>query len=70
MDAAIAISADDNLLLKVRSLCGDGVSTIGERIKLSVKRHTLWCYLIPSFFIDVDKYWWLNQVTYASEFLV
>jgi hypothetical protein len=27
------------------------------------------CYLIPSFFMGVDKYWWLNQVTYASQFL-
>jgi hypothetical protein len=27
------------------------------------------CCLIPSFSIGVDKYWFLNQVTYASEFL-
>jgi len=38
--------------------------------KLSVcEGCTVWCYLIPSFFMGVDKYWWLNQVTYASEFL-
>ncbi|CCH65130.1 moaA/nifB/pqqE family protein [Richelia intracellularis HM01] len=38
--------------------------------KLDVcKGCTVWCYLIPSFFMGVDKYWWLNQVTYASEFL-
>jgi MoaA/NifB/PqqE/SkfB family radical SAM enzyme len=30
---------------------------------------TVWCYLIPSFFKGFDKYWWLNQVTYAGEFL-
>ncbi|MBW4471798.1 MAG: radical SAM protein [Stenomitos rutilans HA7619-LM2] len=30
---------------------------------------TVWCYLIPSFFKGLDKYWWLNQVTYAGEFL-
>jgi len=37
--------------------------------KLSVcEGCTVWCYLIPSFFMGVDKYWWLNQVTYASEF--
>ncbi len=30
---------------------------------------TVWCYLIPSFFLGIDKYWWLNQVTYAGEFL-
>ncbi len=30
---------------------------------------TVWCYLIPSFFKGFDKYWLLNQATYASEFL-
>jgi len=30
---------------------------------------TVWCYLIPSFFMGFDKYWFLNQVTYAGEFL-
>lgn len=30
---------------------------------------TVWCYLIPSFFKGIDKYWVLNQVTYAGEFL-
>ncbi len=30
---------------------------------------TVWCYLIPSFFKGFDKYWLLNQVTYAGEFL-
>ncbi|PSB01959.1 radical SAM protein [Merismopedia glauca] len=30
---------------------------------------TLWTYMIPSFFIGVDKYWWLNQLTYAGEVL-
>lgn len=30
---------------------------------------TVWCYLIPSFFKGMDKYWFLNQVTYAGEFL-
>lgn len=38
--------------------------------KLSVcEGCTVWCYLIPSFFKGVDKYWLLNQVTYAGEFL-
>lgn len=38
--------------------------------KLSVcEGCTVWCYLIPSFFKGMDKYWFLNQVTYASEFL-
>jgi MoaA/NifB/PqqE/SkfB family radical SAM enzyme len=30
---------------------------------------TVWCYLIPSFFKGIDKYWLLNQMTYAGEFL-
>ncbi len=30
---------------------------------------TVWCYLIPSFFKGIDKYWILNQMTYAGEFL-
>jgi MoaA/NifB/PqqE/SkfB family radical SAM enzyme len=30
---------------------------------------TVWTYIIPSFFIGIDKYWWLNQVTYAGEVL-
>lgn len=38
--------------------------------KLSVcEGCTVWCYLIPSFFKGFDKYWLLNQVTYAGEFL-
>jgi len=38
--------------------------------KLSVcEGCTVWCYLIPSFFQGLDKYWWLNQVTYVKEFL-
>ncbi|WAL61580.1 radical SAM protein [Thermocoleostomius sinensis] len=38
--------------------------------KLSVcESCTVWCYLIPSFFMGVDKYWFLNQMTYAGEFL-
>jgi MoaA/NifB/PqqE/SkfB family radical SAM enzyme len=38
--------------------------------KLSVcEGCTVWCYLIPSFFKGVDKYWFLNQMTYAGEFL-
>lgn len=38
--------------------------------KLSVcEGCTVWCYLIPSFFKGIDKYWWLNQVTYGGEFL-
>lgn len=30
---------------------------------------TVWCYLIPSFFQGIDKYWILNQVSYVGEFL-
>ncbi|MFB2878631.1 MULTISPECIES: hypothetical protein [Floridanema] len=30
---------------------------------------TVWCVLVPSFFKGVNKYWWLNQLKYASEFL-
>jgi MoaA/NifB/PqqE/SkfB family radical SAM enzyme len=30
---------------------------------------TVWCYLIPSFFKGLDKYWVLNQATYVGEFL-
>lgn len=38
--------------------------------KLSVcEGCTVWCYLIPSFFQGLDQYWWLNQVSYAKEFL-
>lgn len=38
--------------------------------KLSVcEGCTVWCYLIPSFFKGVDKYWFLNQITYAGEFV-
>lgn len=38
--------------------------------KLSVcEGCTVWCYLIPSFFMGFDKYWFLNQVSYAGEFL-
>jgi MoaA/NifB/PqqE/SkfB family radical SAM enzyme len=38
--------------------------------KLSVcEGCTVWCYLIPSFFKGLDKYWFLNQMTYAGEFL-
>jgi MoaA/NifB/PqqE/SkfB family radical SAM enzyme len=38
--------------------------------KLSVcEGCTVWCYLIPSFFKSFDKYWFLNQMTYAGEFL-
>ncbi|NDJ17071.1 radical SAM protein [Myxacorys almedinensis] len=38
--------------------------------KLSVcEGCTVWCYLIPSFFKGVDKYWLLNQMTYVGEFM-
>jgi hypothetical protein len=37
--------------------------------KLSVcEGCTVWCYLIPSFFMGVDKYWWLNGLSNAEEF--
>lgn len=87
VDAVIAISPDDKLLLPCYHFAQTGVPINGrlydlyresEEVenyrqsqgKLSVcEGCTVWCYLIPSFFKGVDKYWWLNQVTYASEFL-
>lgn len=30
---------------------------------------TVWCYLIPSFFMGIDRYWWLNQLSYANEYI-
>jgi MoaA/NifB/PqqE/SkfB family radical SAM enzyme len=87
VDAVIAISPDDQLLLPCYHFAQSGVPINGQLYdlyrqseevekyrksqgKLSVcEGCTVWCYLIPSFFMGVDKYWWLNQVTYASEFL-
>ena len=87
VDAAIAISPDDKLLLPCYHFAQTGVPIQGRLYdlyrqsqdvekyrkiqgKLSVcEGCTVWCYLIPSFFKGVDKYWWLNQVTYAGEFL-
>jgi MoaA/NifB/PqqE/SkfB family radical SAM enzyme len=87
VDAVIAISPDDHLLLPCYHFAQTGVPIEGRLYelyrqseiveeyrqsqgKLSVcEGCTVWCYLIPSFFKGVDKYWWLNQVTYAGEFL-
>lgn len=87
VDAVIAISPDDKLLLPCYHFAQTGVPINGnlydlyrqsEEVdsyrksqgKLSVcEGCTVWCYLIPSFFMGIDKYWFLNQVTYAGEFL-
>jgi MoaA/NifB/PqqE/SkfB family radical SAM enzyme len=87
VDAVIAISPDDKLLLPCYHFAQTGVPINGnlydlyrqsEEVdsyrksqgRLSVcEGCTVWCYLIPSFFMGIDKYWFLNQVTYAGEFL-
>ncbi len=87
VDAVIAISPDDKLLLPCYHFSQTGVPIEGKLYdlyreseivdeyrrsqgKLSVcDGCTVWCYLIPSFFKGIDKYWWLNQVTYVSEFM-
>ncbi len=87
VDAVIAISPHDELLLPCYHFAQTGVPINGRLYelykqsevveeyrqsqgKLSVcEGCTVWCYLIPSFFKGLDKYWFLNQVTYAGEFL-
>ncbi len=87
VDAVIAISPDNKLLLPCYHFAQEGVPIDGklyelyresEKVeeyrqsqgKLSVcEGCTVWCYLIPSFFMGFDKYWFLNQITYAGEFL-
>lgn len=87
VDAVIAISPNDELLLPCYHFAQTGVPINGRlselyrqsevveeyrqsQGKLSVcEGCTVWCYLIPSFFKGLDKYWWLNQVSYAGEFL-
>lgn len=86
VEAVIAISPDDKLLLPCYHFAQAGVSINGKLYdlyrqseevekyrqsqgKLSVcEGCTVWCYLIPSFSMGVDKYWWLNLITYAGEF--
>ncbi len=87
VDAVIAISPDNQLLLPCYHFAQTGIPIEGRleelyrssetvesyrqsQGKLSVcEGCTVWCYLIPSFFQGLDQYWWLNQVTYAKEFL-
>ncbi len=87
VDAVIAISPNDELLLPCYHFAQTGVPIEGKLYdmyreaeiveeyrqsqgKLSVcEGCTVWCYLIPSFFQGVDKYWVLNQVSYVGEFL-
>ncbi|BCX11157.1 MAG: radical SAM protein [Thermosynechococcus sp.] len=87
VDAVIAISPNDELLLPCYHFAQQGVpingrlyelyksSEVVEEYRRSQGRLpvcegcTVWCYLIPSFFKGLDKYWFLNQVTYAGEFL-
>lgn len=87
VDAVIAISPNDELLLPCYHFAQQGVPIEGRLFELYreaeiVEQYrqsqgrlevcdgcTVWCYLIPSFFKGIDKYWFLNQVTYAGEFL-
>ncbi|MBW4497269.1 MAG: radical SAM protein [Oscillatoria princeps RMCB-10] len=87
VEAVIAISPDNKLLLPCYHFAQTGISINGNLYELyrqseEVEQYrqsqgklsvcegcTVWCYLIPSFFKGVDKYWFLNQVTYAGEFL-
>jgi MoaA/NifB/PqqE/SkfB family radical SAM enzyme len=87
VDAVIAISPNDELLLPCYHFAQTGVPIQGRLYELyreseTVQEYrqsqgklavcdgcTVWCYLIPSFFKGFDKYWLLNQVTYAGEFL-
>jgi MoaA/NifB/PqqE/SkfB family radical SAM enzyme len=87
VDAVIAISPNDELLLPCYHFAQTGVPIEGKLYdlyrqsevveeyrqsqgKLAVcEGCTVWCYLIPSFFMGIDKYWFLNQMTYAGEFL-
>ncbi|NJM68122.1 MAG: radical SAM protein [Acaryochloris sp. RU_4_1] len=87
VDAVVAISPNDELLLPCYHFAQTGVPIAGKLYdlyqeaetveeyrqsqgKLSVcEGCTVWCYLIPSFFQGVDKYWVLNQVSYVGEFL-
>jgi MoaA/NifB/PqqE/SkfB family radical SAM enzyme len=87
VDAVIAISPNDELLLPCYHFAQTGVPIQGRLYELyreseTVEEYrrtqgklsvcegcTVWCYLIPSFFKGLDKYWFLNQMTYAGEFL-
>ncbi|NJM45851.1 MAG: radical SAM protein [Alkalinema sp. RU_4_3] len=87
VDAVIAISPNDELLLPCYHFAQKGVPIAGKLYDLYKKSEevdefrqsqgqlsvcegcTVWCYLIPSFFKGIDKYWVLNQVSYAGEFL-
>jgi MoaA/NifB/PqqE/SkfB family radical SAM enzyme len=87
VDAVIAISPNNELLLPCYHFAQKGVPIEGKLYELYTKSEevdefrqsqgqlsvcegcTVWCYLIPSFLKGIDKYWVLNQVTYAGEFL-
>ncbi|MCM1982678.1 radical SAM protein [Lyngbya confervoides] len=87
VDAVIAISPNDELLLPCYHFAQQGVPIQGRLYELYRESEvvesyrqsqgtlsvcegcTVWCYLIPSFFKGFDKYWLLNQVSYAGEFL-
>lgn len=87
VDAVIAISPNDELLLPCYHFAQTGVPIEGKLYDLYRKAEiveeyrqsqgklsvcegcTVWCYLIPSFFQGVDKYWVLNQISYVGEFL-
>jgi MoaA/NifB/PqqE/SkfB family radical SAM enzyme len=87
VDAVIAISPNDELLLPCYHFAQKGLAINGNLYEMYKKSEevdefrqtqgqlsvcegcTVWCYLIPSFFKGVDKYWVLNQVTYVGEFL-
>lgn len=87
VDAVIAISPNDELLLPCYHFAQEGVAIKGRLYDLYKESEivndyrqsqgtlsvcegcTVWCYLIPSFFKGFDKYWVLNQLSYAGEFL-
>jgi MoaA/NifB/PqqE/SkfB family radical SAM enzyme len=87
VDAVIAISPDDKLLLPCYHFAQSGIAIEGNLYDLYknstevdsyrqsqgqldvCKGCTVWCYLLPSFFMGIDKYSVLNLVTYAGEFI-
>jgi len=87
VEAVIAISPNDELLLPCYHFAQKGLPIAGDLYRLYRESEeveefrqtqgklevcegcTVWCYLIPSFFKGLDKYWVLNQVTYVGEFL-
>jgi hypothetical protein len=63
----IAISPGSKLLLPDQPFMPINILGLGKRFEC--EGCTVWCSLISSIFKGLDKYWWLNQITYAGEFL-